>query len=245
MYFTFLLLLVCSFLLLQGRQCRLTTSNWLSSAYGIYNKRVYPFHKSISLQEQEYISVITSNYDADKEFDLELQSTGSISPYSFSISIDKESNKVNLTRFNIGSIERNINDHVVRLLHYIQIDDTLCTHGFKYYGVGWDLIDGIIKFYTLNKDKSKIVCHVYKVQRNEQNEITGSTFYTKKNYDVGVKNTIMHKNGKTINQINLSRLKDEDMGNHTANKWVSKMQSLGFILDTYSDYEGSINLYFD
>lgn len=245
MYFTFLLLLVCSFLLLPRRQCRLTTSNWLSSAYGIYNKRVYPFHKSISLQEQAYISAITSNYDPDKEFDLELQSTGSISPYSFSISIDKESNKVNLTRFNIGSVEKDIRTDVKRLLESIKLDDSFCKSGYKCAGVGWDLIEGILKFYTLSDDKCKIECHVYKVQRDDRNEITEAVFDMKKTYDVGEKNTRMYKNGEMVNQINIARPNVIDTHNPTANDIIKKMRRMGFILDTYSEYDGTVTLYFD
>ena len=30
-----------------------------------------------------------------------------------------------------------------------------------------------------------------------------------------------------------------------ADDWIKKMKKLGFVLDTHSDYDGKINLYFD
>ena len=94
-------------------------------------------------------------------------------------------------------------------------------------------------------DKRKIQCHVYKVVRNDKNKIIETTFDTKKTYDVGEKVTVMYKNGKNIEQVNLPRPTSVDTKNTIANTWIKKMQKLGFIFDTYSDYDGKINLYFD
>ena len=55
----------------------------------------------------------------------------------------------------------------------------------------------------------------------------------------------MHKSGKNVEQINLSRPGSIDTKNDIANTWIKTMHDLGFIFDTYSDYDGKINLYFD
>jgi hypothetical protein len=244
MYFALFLLLSCiTFIyLVRDRRRPITSQNYLSTMYDIYNKNIFAFHTKISGEEKKYISTIISNFDCNKEFEKSVD----ISPYSFSISIHKESNKVNLTRVNIGSVENDITPDVTRLLQYFKINGSICDPDYKYYGVGWDLIDRIIKFYTLSKDKTKIRCHVYKVQRNQQNEVTQAIFHTKKEYEVGKKNTIMHKDGRKIDQINLSRIKAPPDIKHTiGNEWIERMTNLDFILDTYSDYDGNINLYFD
>lgn len=243
MLVVFVLLLLISVsmsIILNGRYRRLTSNNWLSDAYSTFNKKVYNFHDIISRQEQKYIIDIISKYNPSLEF----QNGGELSPYSFSISIDKKSGIVNLTRVNIGSVSRDISANIVRLLDHINVKDNLCLPGFKYYGIGWDVIEGIIKFYTLSHDRRKIECHVFKVERNESNEIATAKFNTKKTYDVGNNITVMLKNGKAIDQINTNR-KCVTMENSTANAWINKLQKLGFILDTMSDYEGKINLYFD
>lgn len=241
MYLTFLLLVGCLIFILSYRRPRYTDNNRLLSVYNIYNRHFYPFHDNISSIEREYINSIINKYDSKKEF----ENTVDISPYSFSISIEKETGKVNLTRFNIGSVETDIQIYIKRLLEHIRIDDSFCKSGYKHAGVGWDLNEGILKFYTLSADKRKIECHVYKVQRDDRNEITEAVFDTKKIYDVGKKNTCMYKNGKMVNQINLSRSGIFDTHNHIANDLLKKMQRVGFILDTYSEYDGSITLYFD
>lgn len=224
----------------QPKYSRLMSSNWLSDAYDIFNDKIYPFKYNISEREQEYIQSIVNGYNHEDEF----KNGHEISPYSFSLSIDKTTGRVNPTRINVGSVEKNIQPKVTKLLKYIQVNETPCTSGFKYYGIGWDLVDRIIKIYTI-KDREKIECFVYKVNRNDKNEIISSSFHTKKSYDIGKKNTIMYKNGTKIDQINTSRVSSKNFGFHKANAWIKKMQGLGFIFDTFSDYDGKINLYFD
>ena len=235
------LLFVLFMLIPKGTHVRLTSKNWLKDAYGIYNSKITNFHDRISAEEQEYINAIIADYDPGVEF----RHVTDISPYSFSIAIDKQSEFVNLTRVNIGSVERNIDSHVEQLLDYMDICDDLCLPGFKYYGIGWDMHESIMKIYTLSHDRQKIECHVFKVKRNDLNAITSTKFHTKKNYHVGSSNTVMLKNGKSIDQINTDRNLVDDIGNSTANAWIKKMQKMGFILDTFSDYEGKLNLYFD
>lgn len=241
MYLTFILLVGCLIFLLSYRRPRYTYNNWLLSAYSIYNRHFYPFHDNISTKEQEYINSIINKYESKKEF----ENTVNISPYSFNISVEKETGKVNLTRFNIGSVEKDIRTDVKRLLESIKLDDSFCKSGYKCAGVGWDLIEGILKFYTLSDDKCKIECHVYKVQRDDRNEITEAVFDMKKTYDVGEKNTRMYKNGEMVNQINIARPNVIDTHNPTANDIIKKMRRMGFILDTYSEYDGTVTLYFD
>ena len=96
MYLILLLLLGC---LLSPRR-----DNWLSYAYDLYNDYVYPFHDRISTEERRYVNFIVKNYDRSREF----KNTYNVSPYSFSMSIEKESGKTNLTRVNLGSVEKNI-----------------------------------------------------------------------------------------------------------------------------------------
>ena len=239
--FICILLFVLCFFIPHHR--RLTSKNWLKDAYGIYNSEITNFHDRISPEEKKYINAIIADYDPRVEFRHGFE----ISPYSFSISIDKTNGFVNLTRLNFGSVTTNIGENVEQLMEYMGISEDLCSPGFKYYGIGWDLRDSIVKFYMLSHDRQKIECHVFKVKRNELNAITSTNFHTKKNYHVGSSNTVMLKNGKSIDQINTNRNRIwvEDIGNSTANAWIKKMQKMGFILDTFSEYDGKINLYFD
>src|SRR5210317_1800263 len=98
---------------------------------------------------------------------------------------------------------------------------------------------------TRCKDRTKIECHVYKDERNENNDIIKTTFLTRKKYTVGEKNTVMYKDGKEINQVNVSRIKKHDAHHPLANTWINKMHDLDFTLDTYSEYNDTISLYFD
>lgn len=215
--------------------------NILAEMYDIYNKNVYPFHSTIGASERAYVDSIVSKYDYNKEFNKSVD----VSPYSFSISIDKETNAVNLTRVNIGSVETDISQPMKRLLNDLKIRDVQCTQGFLFYGVGWDHDDSIIKIYTILKNKTKIECYVYKVSRDATHEIVETKFHTKKTYDVGKRDTIMYKNGKQIKQRNVVRALPTRMKNPIANKWITKMTKLNFVFDTHSDYDGKINLYFD
>ena len=220
---------------------RLTSDNWLHTAYDLFNYNVFPFRKNISNQEQIYIDAVINDFDHEYEF----KNGYEISPYSFSISIDVDNDAiVNPTRVNIGSVEKDIRQHVNRFLDHIKVPKQ-CEPGFKYYGIGWDLVDRIIKIYTLKEDRSEIQCYVYKVKRDNLHNVISTTFDTKKTYSVGKKKTIMHKQGMSIDQINASRFGTKDMLNPIANAWVKRMQRLGFKLDTFSQYDGKINLYFD
>lgn len=217
------------------------TANLLRERYDTYIKNVFPFDTKISRVEQDYISTIAQKHNYYTEFDKGFE----ISPYSFCIAVNKKTNDVNLTKVNIGSVENDITKDVTRVLKDMGIHDSICAQNYKYYGIGWDLENKIIKFYTLRLDRSKIGCHVYKVERDKDNNITDAVFTTKKMYDVGEKNTVMHKDGKKINQVNVSRIKKHDAHHPIANTWINKMRALDFTLDTYSDYSGKISLYFD
>lgn len=220
---------------------RLTSDNWFHTAYELFNDDVFAFKNNISKQEQTYIDAVIKDFDFEYEFNNGYE----ISPYSFSVSIDlNNGGVVNPTRVNVGSVEKDIRQQVNGLLDHIKVPKH-CEPGFKYYGIGWDLVDRIIKIYTLKEDRSEIQCYVYKVKRDNLHNVISTTFDTKKTYAVGKKKTIMHKYGMSIEQINASRFVTKDMLNPIANAWVKRMQRLGFKLDTYSRYDGKINLYFD
>ena len=238
MYIFVLLTLIVAYVIFTRKK---PNGNLLHERYDTYVRNVFPFNMKISHAEQNYISTIAQNHDYYTEFDKGFE----ISPYSFCIAVNKETNDVNLTKLNIGSVENDITKDVTRVLTDIGIHDSICAPNYKYYGIGWDLVDKIIKFYTLSKDRTKIECHVYKVERNKNNDIIKTTRLTKKTYDVGEKNTIMHKDGKEINQVNVSRIKKHNAHHPVANAWINKMHALDFTLDTYSDYNGKISLYFD
>lgn len=221
---------------------RWTSDNWLQVAYRLFNDEVYPFHENISRSEQAYIEATVDDFDHEVEFENGYE----ISPYSFSVTIDfSKAGAVNPTRVNIGSVERDISERVRTVLSHMGVRETCCETGYKYYGIGWDLRDEIVKFYSLKHDRSQIKCYVYKVKRDDAHNVVSAVFDTKKTYAVGKRKTIMHKSGMVIEQMNASRVGSKDMGDETANAWVGKMQRLGFILDTYSRYDGKINLYFD
>ena len=92
-----------------------------------------------------------------------------------------------------------------------------------------------------------MIFYVYKTKRDRKNNITSINYDTKKNYDVNKNTTYMYKNGKTVEQHN----KIPKLDNTYYQKYpeiielIDDMNNRGFDLDTYSEYDNKLNLYFD
>jgi len=210
----------------------------------VYDKEVYPIRTSISKPELDYIYnyiKISSSTDIIKD--------DHISPYTYSMKISKIDGKINSSRFAFGTktnptaIEKNIKQLATKL----GITDLSKDSNDVWGGVGWDIEDKIIKFYTISNDNKIIICYVYKTTRDDKNNVINIKFLTKKTYNVNKDTTYMFKNGKTVEQHN----RVSNIDNIYYKKYpelkeiISGMKIRGFTLDTYSEYDNFLNLYFD
>jgi hypothetical protein len=177
---------------------------------------------NISRSEYNFILESLSNITEEDICDNE-----HLSSYSFVVSIEGE--EINASRFIVGTktntdlFEKNALNMLNDLNIYPKKPD-----GFKWYGVGWDVKNNQIKIYFLKNNLSQIYCKEYLKSSSKK--------IREKLYDVGKNFTIMHKDNQTVNQINSNTYK---------HKIVDKMIGLGFNLDTYSEYENKVTLYFD
>lgn len=189
--------------------------------YG-YQKNIYSIISNVS--DSEYLFVKeTLNNITEKDID----ENEHLSCYSFVVSIEGE--EINASRFIVGT-KTNPNlfqKNAEKMLKSLNIFPKSPV-GFDWYGVGWDVKNDEIKIYFLKKDLSEIFCEEY--CRSHSHKIRD------KLYEVGQKCTKMHKNGQIIDQIN---------SNDLEHKVIDKMINLGFNLDTYSQYNNKITLYFD
>lgn len=191
-----------------------------------YQKNIFSIISSVSDQEYEFIlntlSLITKK---------DLEKKAHISAYSFPIIIHKNSNKINPSRITVGTKTnfRVFGRNASLMLNSLNISET-APKGFEWYGIGWDIENDEIKIYFLKKDFSEIKCKEY--QRSSALKIR------EKEYKIGVETTKMKKDGETIKQINANKESfDYEI--------VHKMTSLGFSIDTYSEYTDKLTVYFD
>tara|TARA_E500000178_G_C17022259_1_gene756198 strand:+ start:1650 stop:2246 length:597 start_codon:yes stop_codon:yes gene_type:complete len=189
--------------------------------YG-YQKNMYPILSKISRLEYNFILESLGNITEE-----DICNNEHLSSYSFVVSIEGEES--NASRFIVGT-KTNPNlfqKNAEKMLKSLNIFPKSPV-GFDWYGVGWDVKNDEIKIYFLKKDLSEIFCEEYSRSRSHK--------IRDKLYEVGQKCTKMHKNGQIIDQIN---------SNNLEHKVVDKMVSLGFNLDTYSQYDNKTTLYFD
>ena len=210
----------------------------------VYHSEVYPILDKISEPEIEFIYSYIK-ISSKKERDENMH----ISPYTYCISIEKINGNINSSRFAFGTKKNHdeLEDNIKKLAKNIGLDNLPDKNGNLWYGVGWDLEENIIKFYTISKDNKTMICYVYKTERDSKNNITSIKYDTKKNYDVNKNTTYMYKNGKTVEQHN----KIPKLDNTYYQKYpeivelIDDMNKRGFDLDTYSEYDNKLNLYFD
>ena len=188
-----------------------------------YQKNIFSIYSYLS--DEEYNFVIKTLNDISDD---DIRKNKHLSSYSFVISI--ENNEINTSRFIVGTKTKpeNFKKNSIRMLKSLNISEKSPIR-FQWYGIGWDINNNIIKIYFLKKDFSEIICKEY--VRNPSKKIR------EKKYNVGLQTTIMEKDGQKIEQINnFKKFKYEIL---------QKMLNLGFSLDTYSEYNKKITLYFD
>ncbi len=210
----------------------------------IYDEEVYPIRTEISKPELDFI------YNYIKMSSLKDQNEDThISPYTYSMKISKLNGTINSSRFAFGtkSNHKEIEKNIKQLVKKIGITDLSKESNDLWYGVGWDLEDNIIKFYTISRDKKTLGCYVYKTMRDDEKNIIKIKYSSKKTYDVNKDKTYMFKNGKTVEQYNSVPKIDNVYYNKypQLKEIISDMDKRGFYLDTYSDYDNFLNLYFE
>ena len=167
----------------------------------VYDEEVYPIRREISKPELDFIY----NYIKMSSLKDNAEDTH-ISPYTYSMKISKLSRGINSSRFAFGTKTKNnhkeVENNIKQLAKKIGITDLSKESNDLWYGVGWDLEDNIIKFYTISRDKKIFICYVYNTTRDDEKNIIKITYLSKKTYDVNKNTTYMFKNGKTVEQYN-------------------------------------------
>jgi len=188
-----------------------------------YQKNIFSIYSHLSNEEYSFL-IKTLNDICDDD----INKNKHLSSYSFVISI--ENDKINTSRFIVGTKTKpeNFKKNSIKMLKSLNISEK-SPIGFQWYGIGWDINNNIIKIYFLKKDFSEIICKEY--ARYPSKKIR------EKKYNVGIKTTIMEKDGQKIEQINNFKKFEHEI--------LKKMLDLGFSLDTYSKYDKKITLYFD
>ena len=211
--------------------------------YNTYIKDIYPLQKNISVHEKDFIEK-----SLHKITDEDIKTNEHISPYSYSCCINKTKNKTNFSRFNIGnkSNQDEFGRDVQKLLNKLEIKLEK-PEMYNWYGIGWDLEENIFKVSFLHKNNNKILCYVYNIER-EGKKIKNIELVSNKIYIVRKDKTIMFKDGKSINQYNVKNKMDISKYKKKypeINKIIYNMNKKGFHIDSYSEYDNKLNLYFD
>lgn len=194
----------------------------IKDLFYIYQRNMYSILSHLSESEYDFLIETLDNITQE-----DIDNNEHLSCYCFVISV--EGSSINPSRFIVGTKTNPdlFQKNALNMLNSLNISPK-APNGFDWYGVGWDIKNDEIKIYFLKKDLSQIYCKEYCRSSSEK--------IREKLYDVDKKSTIMHKDGEAVNQIN---------SNTYDHKLVDKMVSLGFNLDTYSEYKDKITLYFD
>lgn len=211
--------------------------NQIKYKLDLYNKHFFNLNLNLSIEENLFINKCISNID-DKDIFINEH----ISAYTFCPSVDK-SGLINYGRFAFGkkTKDKYFYSLVEELFNFLNINIYNSKDNFFYYGVGWDYLNNLIKFYQLSSDYTNIYCEEFLIDRAN---FKNNYMIKSKEYAVGVYNTIMNKDDSNINQINLNN-NSKVFDNSHANDLCDKMKSLDFLLDTYSIYNNKTTLYFD
>lgn len=187
-----------------------------------FQKNIFPIISNVSAEEYSFISAVVEMMEEE-----DIESNDHLSAYSYPVSI--EDGRVNYSRFIFGTKTKPEKfGQMAKAMLFNQNIEEDPPEEYKWYGIGWDIQNKQIKVYHLSEDNSKIIC-------NEYVRTLGTKLRTKK-YQVGKEKTVMEKEGKLIEQVN---------GEKIHNQVVERMTDLGFELDTYSQYDKKLTLYFD
>jgi len=191
-----------------------------------YQKNIFSLISSVS--EQEYEFILNTISSIAKE---DIEENAHVSAYSFPITINKNSSKINSSRITVGTKTdfKVFRKKALSMLSSLNISE-VAPRGFNWYGVGWDIENDEIKIYFLKKDFSEIECKEY--QRSSALKIR------EKKYKIGETITKMEKDGEIIKQLNTNQRQFD-------HEIAKKMIDLGFAVDTYSEYGDKLTIYFD
>ncbi len=212
----------------------------MKNTYKDYNNDIFNLQQYITEQENKFIIKWLSKLDKnDYKFK-------NISSYciEFTINID---GTINNSRFAIGTLTKfdEFKIDCIKLMKYLKIDPIKLSNTFTYYGIAWDIQNNLFKIYLINELKNRIKCYEYKINRYKQT-IVNTSFSLIKNYYVKSKYTVMYKNGATIYQINSDKLPLQILNKYKKSKnIITDMEQKGWLLDTYSEYNNKLNLYFE
>lgn len=209
------------------------------SSYNDYNKHVYPLREKLSEKENEFVEKWIHKLE-NEDFERK-----GVSVYIISFTIH-EDGTVNKSRFCIGTTTKysEFETDSKELLKNLKITHNIVKpKNYNYYGIAWDLENEIIKLYLINDKYSKIVCYVYSVKGNEEKDKP----ITVKKYDVSKNETTMIKDGKHVKQFNSRTLPQELLDEYPlATELIEHVKTtMEWNVDTYSEYDSKLNLYFD
>tara|TARA_Y100000992_G_C21251869_1_gene486301 strand:- start:320 stop:1102 length:783 start_codon:yes stop_codon:yes gene_type:complete len=207
-----------------------------------YNKNVYSFESKITLFENDFILKWIKKLDHDDTYKYPY-----ISTFTVGYTIHNNTNHVNKSRFGIGTITKNkeFKSDCINLFKKMNIDinSIKSDYGYDWYGIAWDIEDALLKLYLLNNRKTEIICYVYNVDRKNDNII--SRFVNVKKYKITEDYTTMFKDGKEIIQYNTSKLPTKLIKKYDVDNKIKEIKNTHLILDSYSEYDNKLNLYFD
>ena len=213
--------------------------NRLLNLFNIYNTS-FQFVPKITNEEEEFIKKASKIVKKDN-----LENTD-VLPYNFGVRINRNSRVVNHSRFNMATLNENekFEKYIKELLNDLGIKINQ-NRNYKYYGIGWDLEEKKIKINMIHERKRRMVCYTYKVER-EDKKIVKVEFVSMKYYIMTKGSFLMFKKGKTITYDNNVKIKNSIYLDYPDSKDVIKeMEDKGFKLRSYSNYDNTLNLYFD
>ena len=223
------------------RSARKLNNVYDKGLYLDYNTNIFPIKKHITNEEHKFIIRWMDKISIN-----DVSNDPHISTVIISIILHKNG-KMNKSRLAIGTKTKHkeFKQEALQLLKNMNIYHELPSN-FKYYGIGWDIEDELLKIYGLNEDNSEIICYVFNIIR-DNNKVIESTYESQKTYNVNKHKTVMLKNGKTVEQINIeNNLPKKYFKNYPkVEKLTKDMNNIGYELDTYSEYDNKLTLYFD
>ena len=208
--------------------------------YDSYNENIFPIEKKITKQENDFIKKWINMLEEN-----DISKFEHISTYMIGCTIFKDGH-VNKSRFGIGTLTKHkeFKKDCLKIFGKYNIEFKE-PPDYLWHFLAWDIEDKILKVYLIHKNKTKIISYVYSVNRN-QNKIYEIYFSYKKNYIIDKSKTLMFKNKKVISQVNAEVLPLYLKKKYTKSKeFISLMIKNKWDLNTYSEYDNKLNLYFD
>ena len=211
----------------------------LINLFNIYNTS-FGFMSKLTVEEEDFI---IKSLKLVKKDNLENKD---VLPYNFGVRLNRGDDKINCSRFNIATLNNNkkFEKNILEMLNDIGIDIKE-NRNYNYYGVGWDLEENKIKVNMIHEHKRRMVCYSYKVVRDKK-KIVDTEFIDMKYYIMTKGTFLMFKKGETIKYDNNVKIKNSvKLDYPNCMEVVKTMEDKGFKLRSYSNYNNTLNLYFD